>query len=56
MVRSGLRPGAMAKVPDGAGKLSWTKELLAPAKIGLFLQSLGLSGKLLGSDQTWVPG
>ena len=45
---------AMADAPAGVGKLSSTGKPLAPAQIGRILQRLGLSGKLLGSDQAWV--
>lgn len=36
------------------GKLSSTGRPLAPAQIGRILKRLGLSGKVLGSDQAWV--
>lgn len=55
-VRSGSWP-----LPDQAldpygllvSKLSSTGKPLAPAQIGRIFQRLGLSGKLLGSDQAW---
>ena len=54
MVRAGLSYRAMADALAGVGKLSSTGKPLAPAQIGRILQRLGLSGKLLGSDQAWV--
>ena len=54
MVRAGLSYTAMAEALAGVGKVSSTGRLLASAQIGRILQSLGLSGKLLGSDQAWV--
>ena len=51
MVRAGLSYRAIADALAGAGKLSSTGRPLAPAQIGRILQRLGLSGKLLGSDQ-----
>ena len=54
MVRTCLSYRAMADVLAGVGKLSSTGKPLAPAQIGRILQRLGLSGKSLGSDQTWV--
>ena len=55
MVRAGLSYMAMADALAGVGKLSSRSgRPLAPAQIGRILQRLGLSGKLLGSDQPWV--
>ncbi len=54
MVHAGLSYRAMADALAGVGKLSSTGKPLAPAQIGRILQRLGLSGKLLGSDQAWV--
>ena len=54
MVRAGLSDRAMADALAGAGKLSTTGRSLVPAQIDWILQRLGLSGKLLGSDQAWV--
>ena len=36
------------------GKLSSSERTLGPTQIGRILQRLGLSGKLLGIDQTGV--
>ena len=54
MCCAGLSYRAMADALAGVGKLSSTGKPLAPAQIGRILQRLGLSGKLLGSDQAWV--
>ncbi|KZR67394.1 MULTISPECIES: hypothetical protein [Prochlorococcus] len=54
MVSAGLSYMAMAAALVGVEKLSSTGRPLAPAQIGRILQRLGLSGKLLGSDQAWV--
>ena len=54
MVRAGLSYRAMADALAGVGKLSSTGKPLAPAQIGRILQRLGLSGKLLGSDQAGI--
>ena len=54
MVSAGLSYRAMAAALVGVEKLSSTGRPLAPAQIGRILQRLGLSGKLLGSDQAWV--
>jgi DNA invertase Pin-like site-specific DNA recombinase len=54
MVRAGLSYRAMADALAGVGKLSSTGKPLAPAQIGRILQRLGLSGKLLASNKTWV--
>ena len=44
----------MADALACVGKLSKSGRPLAPAQIGRILQRLGLSGKLLGSDQAGV--
>ena len=54
MVCSGLSFRGMADALAGVGKLSSTERAFAPAQIGRILQRLGLSGKLLSSDQAWV--
>ena len=54
MVSAGLSDRAMVAALAGVDKLSSTGRPLAPAQIGRILQRLGLSGKLLGSDQAWV--
>jgi DNA invertase Pin-like site-specific DNA recombinase len=54
MVRAGLSYRAMADALACVGKLSKSGRPLAPAQIGRILQRLGLSGKLLGSDQAGV--
>lgn len=54
MVRPGLSYGDMADVHVGVGRFSRTRRPLATAQIGRILQCLGLSRKLLGSDQTCV--
>ena len=51
MVRAGSSCRAMADALARVGKLSRTGLSLVPAPIGRILQRLGLTGKLLGSDQ-----
>ena len=54
MVCVGLTYRTMADAFAGVGKLSRSGRPLAPTHIGRILQRLGLSGKLLGSDQAGV--
>ena len=54
MLHAVLSYGALADALASVGKLSSAGRPLPPAQIGRILQRLGLSGKLLGSDQAWV--
>ena len=54
LIRAVLSYRAMADALAGVGKFSRSGHPLPSAQIGRILQRLGLSGKLLGSDQVWV--
>ena len=53
MVRAGLSYEAMADALADVASSAVQCNQLTPTQIGRILQRLGLSGKLLGSDQTW---